>query len=53
MELNIISTSEIEKLNAIYGKMTVHKRVEQLYKDFQPDEIMLTSSFAATSPKQT
>jgi len=36
-------------LNTQYGEMSVYQRVEQLYKDFDQDEIMLTSSFAATS----
>lgn len=43
------STLDFAKLNEQYGKMTVYQRVEQLYKDFNQDEIMLTSSFAATS----
>lgn len=32
-----------------YEPLTVYEKVEQLYKDFNEDEIMLTSSFAATS----
>jgi len=39
----------IEILNKKYEKLSVHKRVENLYKDFDAEEIMLTSSFAATS----
>lgn len=32
-----------------YRTLSVYERVEQLYKDFDESEIMLTSSFAATS----
>jgi len=39
----------IATLNEQYEKLTVYERVEKLYKDFDADEIMLTSSFAATS----
>lgn len=47
-------TSNTETLNIIernkqYAALTVYQRVEQLYKDFDEKEIMLTSSFAATS----
>src|SRR3989338_6337413 len=45
----IFSTEEIKSLNARYRKLSVTERIEQLYKDFAADEIMLTSSFAATS----
>jgi len=45
-------TSE-EKLisdqNKKYANLTVYQRVEQLYKDYDEKDIMLTSSFAATS----
>ena len=40
---------DIELLNERYKKLSVYQRVEQLYKDFAEEEIMLTSSFAATS----
>lgn len=40
---------QLKNLNKEYSFKTIHKRVEQLYKDFSQDEIMLTSSFAATS----
>ena len=36
-------------LNEKYKKLTVEQRIEELYKDFDSKEIMLTSSFAATS----
>ena len=40
---------DLVELNKKYTELTVHQRVEQLYKDFESNEIMLTSSFAATS----
>lgn len=43
------SEEEIRSLNERYKSLTVEQRVEQLYKDFDAKEIMLTSSFAATS----
>jgi len=39
----------VDKLNIKYTPLNVYQRVEALYKDFNEDEIMLTSSFAATS----
>ncbi len=42
-------TNQINTLSKRYRQLDVYKRVEQLYKDFPQDEIMLTSSFAATS----
>lgn len=45
----IFSEKEINLLNNKYKELTVEQRVEQLYKDFNANEIMLTSSFAATS----
>ena len=40
---------DIERLNKQYDKLSVYQRVERLYYDFSPNDIMLTSSFAATS----
>lgn len=40
---------EIADLNIKYNQLTVEQRIEELYKDFAPQEVMLTSSFAATS----
>lgn len=40
---------EIKALNKKYKTLTVEQRVEELYKDFDAKEVMLTSSFAATS----
>lgn len=43
------TTIDIGVLNDKYATLDVYKRVEQLYKDFDAKDIMLTSSFAATS----
>ncbi len=40
---------QIDALNKKYRKLTIPERVEELYNDFLADEVMLTSSFAATS----
>lgn len=45
----ILSKEEIENLNKKYRSLTIHQRIAEIYKDFQQAEIMLTSSFAATS----
>jgi phosphoadenosine phosphosulfate reductase len=39
----------IKALNEIYHPLTVEERIQRLYEDFSPSEIMLTSSFATTS----
>ena len=44
-----ISETEIASLNKKYKPLSATQRIEQLYKDFDISEIMLTSSFAATS----
>jgi phosphoadenosine phosphosulfate reductase len=41
--------NQLESLNKGYKDFSIHQKVEQLYKDFSQDDIMLTSSFAATS----
>ena len=43
------SEKEIENLNKKYNQLTVNQRIDELYKDFDAQEVMLTSSFAATS----
>lgn len=43
------SDKEIAKLNAKYRKLTARERITELYTDFEVGEVMLTSSFAATS----
>jgi len=40
---------DIAEMNRKYASKTVYGRVEQLYKDHDEKDIMLTSSFAATS----
>jgi len=45
----ILSSEEISELNKKYRSLTVKQRIRELYKDFQLKEVMLTSSFAATS----
>ena len=44
-----VSPEEVADLNRRYATLTPIQRVEQLYKDFDMAEVMLTSSFAATS----
>lgn len=44
-----IKDYNINQLNSKYNELTIYQRVEQLYIDFEPKDIMLTSSFAATS----
>ena len=40
---------QLKDLNEKYRNLSVHDRIGSLYDDFSNDEIMLTSSFAATS----
>lgn len=44
-----LPTVDLSVLNDKYSKLDVYKRVEKLYLDFAAEDIMLTSSFAATS----
>ena len=46
---NVAFAIDFKKLNESYHQMSVYERVENLYRDFDPGDIMLTSSFAATS----
>tara|TARA_B110000858_G_scaffold69379_1_gene80646 strand:+ start:899 stop:1552 length:654 start_codon:yes stop_codon:yes gene_type:complete len=39
----------LNNLNKVYNKLTPKQRISKLYEDFSADEIMLTSSFAASS----
>jgi len=43
------ATSQLKELNQKYRSLDVHQRIEMLYRDFEEFDIMLTSSFAATS----
>ena len=47
---NCLLTEQLKYLNEKYRNLSVNQRIASLYEDFQIDEIMLTSSFAATSP---
>ena len=44
-----ISEAELKALNAKYKTLSATERIQELYKDFDVTEVMLTSSFAATS----
>ncbi|WP_121666265.1 phosphoadenylyl-sulfate reductase [Mesonia aquimarina] len=44
-----LSKEKINQLNQKYNKLNLHQRIKALYDDFETEEIMLTSSFAATS----
>ena len=44
-----LSPAEIQALNEKYHGLNVEQRIQELYKDFAADQVMLTSSFAATS----
>lgn len=46
---NVLIEKDLEELNKKYDTLSVYQRVEKLYEDFDEDDIMLTSSFAATS----
>lgn len=44
-----ISDAEIKALNKKYKALSATQRIKQLYQDFDVTDVMLTSSFAATS----
>lgn len=48
-ETLLYTAEEISELNNRYKKLNPLQRVEELYKDFTISDVMLTSSFAATS----
>lgn len=48
-EKRVISRQEIKELNQKYKSLSVVDRIETLYEDFEQAEVMVTSSFAATS----
>lgn len=48
-EKRMVTASEVALLNKKYRDLNLHERIEELYKDFKLSEVMLTSSFAATS----
>lgn len=45
----VFSKEDLRLLNKKYHLLSVEQRVHQLYEDFSENEVMLTSSFAATS----
>jgi phosphoadenosine phosphosulfate reductase len=45
----ILTAEEIDRLNQKYKPLTPQQRIKTLYEDFLTEEVMLTSSFAATS----
>ena len=45
----VFTEKEIKALNKKYKPLSIKQRIEELYKDFDVTEVMLTSSFAATS----
>lgn len=47
--IDTLTQTATEQLNEQYNALSVYQRVEQLYKDFDADDIMITSAFAATS----
>lgn len=48
-EKRIVSNKEIQLLNKKYKSLSVINRIKTLYEDFDQAEVMVTSSFAATS----
>lgn len=45
----VYTSAELQVLNKKYKALPVKERIQALYKDFDVNEVMLTSSFAATS----
>lgn len=48
-EKRVLSPEEIEQLNRKYQTLSITERIQEIYNDFEDGEIMVTSSFAATS----
>ena len=46
---SVLTSNDIETLNKKYHGLSIENRVLELYKDFKIEDVMLTSSFAATS----
>lgn len=44
-----LTQQAIAELNALYQPLTFAERIQQLYRDFAPEKVLVTSSFAATS----
>ena len=49
LDLKHTTLDRLGELNKKYRSLNVHDRIEELYQDFDVSDIMLTSSFAATS----
>ena len=49
IEIKQSTLDRLGELNKKYRSLNVHDRIEELYHDFDVSDIMLTSSFAATS----
>jgi len=47
--LKWLSVSKLESLNKKYRSLDLRTRIAEIYNDFDEEEVMLTSSFAATS----
>ncbi len=45
----LITEKQIKQLNEKYKALDLKSRIKEVYSDFKADEVMLTSSFAATS----
>lgn len=43
------TSKNVEQLNAKYRKLSPMERIVQLFNDFDPEEVLLTSSFGTTS----
>jgi phosphoadenosine phosphosulfate reductase len=44
-----LSATDLDELNQRYAPLTFEQRIRQLYLDFDPAKVLVTSSFAATS----
>ena len=44
-----LSADDIRHLNREYARLSAEERIRELYNDFDPDKVLVTSSFAATS----
>ncbi len=44
-----LTVSELDALNTAYRPLSAAERLARLYRDFAPEKILVTSSFAATS----
>lgn len=49
LQVETVATYNLDALNKKYKSLTATQRIKELYSDFELNEIMLTSSFAATS----